>query len=103
MLKESAYSVKNICTDAIISCVLGGLSLLFLLIAVLLSYRYNGAGPAIVGLLGVGSFILAFMGIVFCVYAWKSQDGGILMKRVAGIVNALPLLIAVGFYIYGWM
>lgn len=103
MIKESAYSVKSISTDAVIACVLAGLSLCCMLGAVLISYLYDGKGPAAVGLLGVGSMILAISGIIFTVCSWKSVDGGLLMKRIAGILNAIPLLIALVLYIWGWM
>ena len=100
-MKESAYSVKSVSMDALISCILGGISILALLIAVIASYRYNGNGPAAVGLLGVGSLILAICGVAFGVLSWKSQDGGLLMKRIAVIMNAVPLLVAVVFFVTG--
>ncbi|MBR1864914.1 MAG: hypothetical protein IJ801_00235 [Lachnospiraceae bacterium] len=102
-MKESAYSVKSVSMDAIIACVLSGLSICCLLGALLVSYLYGGKGPAAVGLLGIGSLLLALVGIAFTVSAWKSQDGGLLMKRIAGILNALPFLAAIILYIYGWM
>lgn len=103
MIKDSAYSVKSISTDAVIACILAGVSLCCIFGALLISYFYDGKGPAAVGLLGIGSLILAVLGIIFTVYAWKSEDGGLLMKRMAGVLNAIPLLIAVIFYIWGWM
>lgn len=103
MLKESAYSVKSVSVDAIIACVLAGLSVSCLLGAVIMSYAYDGKGPAAVGLLGIGSFLLAIMGIVFTVSAWKSVDGGMLMKRIAGICNIIPLLFAIILYVIGWV
>lgn len=103
MIKESAYSVKNISTDAIISLVLGELSILSMVIAVIASYRYDGNGPAAVGLLGMAGFILSACGIGFGIAAWRSPDGGLLMKRIAIINNALPFLFSVVFYVLGWI
>ncbi|MCI8508585.1 MAG: hypothetical protein HFJ06_08505 [Lachnospiraceae bacterium] len=103
MIKDSAYSVKSVSTDAVIACILAGISLCCMLGALLISYLYDGKGPAAVGLLGIGSLILAVLGIIFTVYAWKSEDGGLLMKRIAGVLNTIPLLVAVIFYIWGWM
>ena len=71
--------------------------------AIFVSYYYDGKGPAAVGLLGIGSLLLAFVGIVFTVSAWKSSDGGLLMKRIAGILNAIPFLAAIALYVIGWM
>lgn len=71
--------------------------------AVIISYLYNGEGPAAVGLLGIAGLIMAIMGIVFTVSAWKSEDGGIMMKRIAGVVNAIPLLIGIILYFLGWI
>lgn len=102
-MKESAYSIKNTSTDAVVACVLGGLSVCSIIGAVIISYVYDGKGPAAVGLLGIGGLIIAIMGIVFTISAWKSEDGGILMKRIAGIVNAIPLLIGIVLYILGWV
>lgn len=102
MLKN-AYSVKSVSSDAVISCVLGVISILCMVGAVAASYIYKGDGPAVVGLLGIGSFIMAISGIGFSVAAWKSQDGGFLMKRVAMIINILPLLASVVIYIAGWI
>lgn len=99
---RNAYSVKSVSSDAVISCVLGGISIVFMIGAVVASYMYNGKGPTIVGLLGIGSLIMALSGMGFSVAAWKSQDGGFLMKRVAMLVNVLPLAIAVILYIVGW-
>ncbi|MDE6433818.1 MAG: hypothetical protein K2L07_06260 [Lachnospiraceae bacterium] len=103
MMKESAYKVKNFSVDAIIACVLGGVSAVCMLGAVVISYFYNGYGPAAVGLLGIASFILSLMGITFSVHAWKSVDGGLLMKRIAMILNAVLLLITVFLYVWGWV
>ena len=103
MIKDSAYSIKSISVDAVVSCVLGGVSLLGILGAILASYLYNGNGPAAVGLLGIGSLIFALSGLGFGIAAWKSQDGGLLMKRIAIILNAVPLLGAVILYILGWV
>lgn len=102
-MKESAYRVKNISIDSVIACVIGGISICCMLGAVIVSYLFDGEGPAVVGLLGIGSLLLALVGIVFSVSAWKSADGGLLMKRVAGIMNAAPLLFAVVLYILGWV
>ena len=102
MLKN-AYSVKSVSSDAVISCVLGTIALLFLVIAIIASYRYDGNGPAIVGLLGIGSLILSGNGIVFSVAAWKSQDGGFLMKRLAMLLNIIPLAVAFLLYVIGWI
>lgn len=102
MLKN-AYSVKSVSSDAVISCVLGTIALLFLMIAIIASYRYDGNGPAIVGLLGIGSLILSGNGIVFSVAAWKSQDGGFLMKRLAMFLNIIPLAVAFLLYVIGWI
>lgn len=99
---RNAYSVKSVSSDAVISCVLGGISIVFMIGAVVASYMYSGKGTAIVGLLGIGSLIMALSGMGFSVAAWKSQDGGFLMKRVAMLVNVLPLAIAVILYIVGW-
>lgn len=99
---RNAYSVKSVSSDAVISCVLGGISIVFMIGAVVASYMYSGKGPAIVGLLGIGSLIMALSGMGFSVAAWKSQDGGFLMKRIAMLVNVLPLAIAVILYIVGW-
>ena len=102
-MKESAYRVKNVSIDAVIACIIGGISICCMLGAVLISYLYNGKGPAVIGLLGIGSLLLAIVGIVFSVSSWKSVDGGLLMKRVAGIINAVSALFAVVLYILGWI
>lgn len=102
MLKN-AYSVKSVSSDAVISCVLGTLSIICMVGAVIASYMYNGKGPTIVGLLGIGSLIVAIVGMVFSLAAWKSQDGGFLMKRIAMFLNAIPLLIGIILYIVGWI
>ena len=103
MIKDSAYSIKSISIDAVIACVLGGLSVVGILGAILASYLYDGKGPAAVGLVGIGSLIFSLSGLCFSLAAWKSQDGGLLMKRIAVIVNAVPLLGALILYILGWV
>lgn len=102
MLKN-AYSVKSVSSDAVISCILGSLSVICMVGAVIASYTYSGKGPAIVGLLGIGSLIVSTVGLIFSVAAWKSQDGGFLMKRIAMFLNAIPLLLGIILYIIGWI
>lgn len=102
-MKESAYKVKNFSMDAVVACVLGGIAIVCMLGAMLTSYLYQGRGPAAVGLLGIASLIMAVSGIVFSVCAWKSVDGGISMKRIAMVLNAVPLIIALMLYIIGWI
>ena len=89
--------------DAVVACVLGGIAIVCMLGAMLTSYLYQGRGPAAVGLLGIASLIMAVSGIVFSVCAWKSVDGGISMKRIAMVLNAVPLIIALMLYIIGWI
>lgn len=102
-MQKNAYSVKNVSIDAVVSCVLAGISILCMAGAVWASYSYDGNGPAIVGLLGMGSFLMAGVGIGFGVAAWKSQDGGLRMKRIAIILNMLPLLATLILYVVGWV
>lgn len=103
MMKESAYKVRNFSWDAVIACILAGISLICMLGAIVISYFYNGQGPAAVGLLGIGSLFTALLGVVFSICAWRSVDGGLLMKRIAMILNALPLLVALFLYVLGWL
>lgn len=100
---RNAYSVKSISKDAVVSCVLGSISIVSMIGAIVVSYIYDGNGPAFVGLLGIGSLIMAFSGLGFSFAAWKSQDGAFLMKRIAMVLNILPLLCAVILYIVGWI
>jgi hypothetical protein len=71
--------------------------------AVIMSYTHEGKGPKLVGLLGIAGFLTALTGIVFSKSAWKSPDGGIMMKRLSGIINLILLIISVILYIIGWM
>lgn len=103
MVKDSAYSIKSVSVDAVIACVLGGLSILGIIGAIAASYLYSGKGPAAVGLLGMSSLIFALTGLSFGIAAWKSQDGGLLMKRIAIILNAVPVIGALALYIIGWI
>lgn len=103
MIKESEYSVNIISKDAVIACVLGAISIGAMIVAIVASYKYDGNGPAVVGLLGITSLIMSLCGIGFSVAAWRSADGGILMKRIVFIENIIPLLSAVVFYVLGWI
>jgi hypothetical protein len=47
--------------------------------------------------------LLAICGSVFSFAAWKSQDGGLRMKRIAFVLNVLPLMAAAGLYVAGWI
>lgn len=100
-MKDSAYSIKSVSADAVVACVMAGCSVLCMAGAVVVSYRFEGRGPAAVGLLGIGGLLFAMLGIVFTVSAWKSPDGGLLMKRIAGIINGILFGIYVLFYILG--
>lgn len=103
MIKKNAYSVKSISIDSVVACVLAGISLMCQIGALIISYRYEGNGPRAVGLLGVGGFITALMGIVFAKSAWKSPDGGVFMKRIALIANIIMLVLTLVLYVIGWM
>lgn len=103
MLKNSAYGIRNYSVDAVISCVLGGLSVFSMIGAIVASYLYQGNGPAAVGLLGIAGLFLSVTGVSFGIAAWRSQDGGLLMKRVAILLNSIPLIIMVVVYILGWV
>lgn len=103
MLKDNAYRIKSFSVDAVISCILGSLSLMAMLVSVILSYRYDGEGPAVVGLIGIAGLLFALCGVVFGKESWNSQEGGLLMKRIAIILNVISLGIAVILYIVGWV
>ena len=102
-MKESAYKVKSISSDAVIACVIGGISIGCMLGALSISYIYKGEGPVAVGLMGIGSLLLSVSGMIFTVSAWKSSDGGFAMKRIAGIINIIPFVATLIFYILGWI
>lgn len=101
MIKKNAYSVKSVSIDAVIACVLAGISFICQITALAVSYRYQGNGPRIVGLIEIGGFLTAVMGIVFAKSAWKSPDGGVFMKRIALIVNIIMLLLTLILYFIG--
>ncbi len=103
MVKDSAYRIKSVSVDAVVACLLSGLSICCMAGAVYFSYTRNGNGPVAVGLLGIASLLLASLGIVFTISAWKSSDGGVGLKRIAGIVNAIPVIVAIFLYILGWV
>lgn len=103
MIKKNVYSVKSVSIDAVISCVLAGISFICQIAAIVMSYYYEGKGPKAVGLLGFAGLLLAVTGIVFCRSAWKSPDGGIFMKRICGIINLLLIICSVVLYIIGWL
>ena len=103
MMKKNAYSVKSFSVDAIVSCVLAGISLVCQLTALLMSYSYAGKGPRIVGLMGIASFLMACSGLAFCRSAWKSPDGGVPIKRIAGLANGSMILVAVVYYVLVWI
>lgn len=102
MIKKSAYSINHVSKDAVVALVMSGLSVCLMILSIIISYFYNGKGPSVVGFLGIVAIVLSFLGIVFTVNAWKSEDGGLLMKKIAGILNAIPLIIELFFYITGW-
>ncbi|MBE5925095.1 MAG: hypothetical protein E7271_11675 [Lachnospiraceae bacterium] len=101
MVGKNVYSVKSICVDAVISCVLAGVSFICQFTAFIISYVNSGRGPKAVGLLGIAALLFAVTGMVFCRSAWKSPDGGIFMKRISGAANAVMILITVLFFIVG--
>lgn len=103
MIKESEYSVNSICVDTIIAFVLGVLAIVAIILAIVASYKYDGNGPAAVGLLGVASLVFGMSGLGFSRAAWKSADGGIIMKRVVFFENLVPFITALVFYILGWV
>ena len=103
MIKKNVYSVKSVCADSVISCVLAGISFVCQVAAVVMSYFYAGRGPKVLGLLGFAGLLFAVTGLVFCKSAWKSPDGGVFMKRICGIVNTVLILCAVILYILGWI
>ena len=102
MIKKNVYSVKSICIDSVIACILAGISLVCQAGAIVMSYSYQGKGPKVVGILGFAGFLMALTGIVFCRSAWKSPDGGIVMKRISGIINTILIITSVVLYILGW-
>ena len=103
MIKKNVYSVKSISVDSVISCVLAGISAVCQVAALVLSYSYQGKGPKAVGLLEFAGFLMALTGLVFCKSSWKSPDGGIVMKRISGILNGILIICSVVLYVIGWM
>ncbi|MDO5155204.1 MAG: hypothetical protein Q4D51_04485 [Eubacteriales bacterium] len=100
-MKDNRYKVKNISSDAVIACVLGGLSLISLITSVILSYHYAGNGPLVIGLLGIGSLAFSMTGFIFSLNAWKSVDGKLAMKRVAILVTMIPMVLSIIVFVAG--
>lgn len=101
MIKKNVYSVKSISVDSVIAFVLAGVAVLCLVLSIIISYRYEGNGPRVVGLLGAGSFLASFMGVVFAKSAWNSPDGGVIPKRIALLLNLIILAGSMVFYLLG--
>lgn len=102
MIKENAYKVNNYSIDAIVACVLAAVAVICMAVALLLSYKYDGEGPAAVGLLGIGGLIFSFVGLVFSISSWKAVEGKISMKRIAVITNVIALLLGLALFVLGW-
>lgn len=102
MIKKSVYSINKVSSDAVVACVMAGCSFLCIMSAIIISFLYDGKGPIWVGVFGIAAVMFSLTGVVFTVNAWKSEDGGLLMKKFAGIVNTIPFVCEIILYFIGW-
>lgn len=100
-MNESKYKLKSVSTDSVIACVLGGLSIMGLIVALIISYRFDGEGPILVGLLGSGSFIFSVIGFLFSLCSWRTVSGSLILKRIGSIATAAPAIFCVILFMIG--
>ena len=101
MATKKDYSIANISVDAVIACSLGGVSLIATIASIIVSILQKGQAGKIFGYLCVAGFLLSICGIFFFVSAWRSEDGMITMKRVAGILTIVAFLLGLFLLMVG--
>lgn len=97
--KPYYFTDDSVASDTVISFCMGGLALLFELIAVIASVKTAGHVPGIIGVMLLSALILSVVGFIFARFSLKSQKGSLGSKRTSALVCILGFVIVLVFLI----
>lgn len=100
--KTRSFSTDKQSVDAIISTVMGVLSLLVTMGCILESVKLNGNGPRLCGFLEASALVVAITGFVFGIISLKDEDAKNTFKRIGIITNFVAALAVTGVVLAGY-
>ena len=98
--KGYKFSDEMLVSDTIISLIMGGLALIFLIFAIIYSVVKKGSIPDSFGSLVLACAVMAVTAFIFGLLSYKNQDGGILTKRTSVIISIIDMVLIVLLYIF---
>lgn len=95
------FTDTSIATDTVIAFVMGGLSLMIELSAIIVSIATKGNVAPIFGILYICAFVMSVTGEIFAWLGNKAQEGGVKGKRISIALNIISLAIPVWIIFMG--
>ena len=96
-----SFSSKIVSTDGVICLVLGIISLILLIAAIVISTAHRGQADVYVGAMGVVGFVMSLTCFIVSLKTLNDEYIAETIPKIAVAVNFTVLLIFLGLYAYG--
>lgn len=95
------FTDKSHATKGIISTILGGISLVLMIVLVVISYSMKGAAGIYAGSIGLTAFVVSVIGLIAGFSSFKERERYYLFSKIGSLLNVMIVVLWIGIYIIG--
>lgn len=95
------FSDKSHATNGIIATILGGISLVLMIVLVIISYTKKGDAGLYAGSIGLTAFVIAIIGLITGISSFKERERYYLFSKIGSLLNAMIIALWIAIYIIG--
>ena len=99
--KNIKFTDKSHAVNGIVSTILGGVSILFMLALVIVSYIRKGNAGIYVGSIGLTAFLISIVGLIRGIKSFKERERYYLFSKIGSLLNAIIVFLWVAIYLVG--
>lgn len=95
------FTDKSHATNGVISTILGGISIVLMLVLIAISYSKSGAAGVYAGSIGLTAFVIAVIGLITGISSFKERERYYLFSKIGSLLNIIIITLWVVIYIIG--
>jgi hypothetical protein len=99
--KNIKFTDRNHAVNGIISTILGGISLVLMLVLVLLSYSQAGNAGVYTGSIGLVAMIVSIVGLFVGISSFKERESYYLFSKIGSLLNIMIITFWIAIYVIG--
>jgi len=95
------FTDKSHATNGIISTILGGISVVLMIVLIIISYSKSGAAGVYTGSIGLTACIIAVIGLITGISSFKERERYYLFSKIGSLLNIIIIALWIAIYIIG--